>query len=127
MGSPRIPALVCPRPFYTDVNDLFLQNLVSLLGTWRVECPYTSVNTGGSYDTLHAWAPRHPRSRPARGAARRRGAAASEGPSDRCALDGLTTCDRGLLRSIHPRAARSRLCGGTAHRCGVPLCGGEPR
>jgi hypothetical protein len=36
---------------------VMLQNLVSFPGTWRVECPHLSVNTGGFHDALPS---RHP-------------------------------------------------------------------
>ena len=62
-----------------------LQNLVSFAGTWRVECLDTSLDVGGSHDTLHRRVLRHPRANSPRGAARRRHAALGESAAHRSA------------------------------------------
>jgi hypothetical protein len=36
-----------------------LQNVISLPGARRVECPHTSVTSGGSHDAPHGWAAPH--------------------------------------------------------------------
>jgi hypothetical protein len=68
-----------------------LQNLSSFPGTWRVECPHTSVTSGGDCDAPHHRALRHPCPRLLRGAAHCRGAAAGEDPEGRRAVGGIPT------------------------------------
>jgi hypothetical protein len=71
--SPRVrPHHTCPRASWHR------QHVSAFRDPSRVACPHTSVPVGASQDAPHHGASPHPRPQRSRGAARRRGTAASE-------------------------------------------------